>query len=120
MSCVFGVLNLAMKSTDERTLEKWAASQKLFPWVAVAAPLTVRLFLFTNRTLDLTMASKLMTATEASVSFLPCPFLFVQACLSIFTGFSAYPPIAPDFTGLNTTVHKTAGQKTGTNSSLTT
>lgn len=42
---LYGVLNLAVASINDRELETWAASEKLFPWVAVAAPLKVRLIL---------------------------------------------------------------------------
>lgn len=37
----FGILNLVAGSVQDRSLESWAASEKLFPWVAVAAPLEV-------------------------------------------------------------------------------
>ncbi|MCJ1247903.1 hypothetical protein MMC30_005118 [Trapelia coarctata] len=35
----FGVLNFVAGSVHDASLAKWAASEKLFPWVAVAAPL---------------------------------------------------------------------------------
>ncbi|ERF72113.1 hypothetical protein EPUS_02904 [Endocarpon pusillum Z07020] len=35
----FGVLNLVTRSSNVPSLDSWAASEKLFPWVAVAAPL---------------------------------------------------------------------------------
>ena len=38
----FGMLNLVVGSVHDRSLGSWAASEKLFPWVAVAAPLEVR------------------------------------------------------------------------------
>ena len=38
----FGVLNFVAGSIPDASLASWAASEKLFPWVAVAAPLTVR------------------------------------------------------------------------------
>jgi hypothetical protein len=37
----FGVLNLLAGSICDPSLENWASSEKLFPWVAVAAPLKV-------------------------------------------------------------------------------
>jgi hypothetical protein len=37
----FGVLNLLGGSICDPSLEKWSSSEKLFPWVAVAAPLKV-------------------------------------------------------------------------------
>jgi hypothetical protein len=37
----FGVLNLLAGSIHDPSLENWASSEKLFPWVAVAAPLKV-------------------------------------------------------------------------------
>ncbi len=37
----FGVLNLLAGSVRDPSLENWASSEKLFPWVAVAAPLKV-------------------------------------------------------------------------------
>jgi hypothetical protein len=37
----FGVLNFVAGSIPESSLASWAESEKLFPWVAVAAPLTV-------------------------------------------------------------------------------
>ena len=37
----FGVLNLLAGLNRDSSLEKWASSEKLFPWVAVAAPLKV-------------------------------------------------------------------------------
>ena len=38
----FGVLNLVTISSHVPSLDNWATSEKLFPWVAVAAPLRVR------------------------------------------------------------------------------
>jgi len=38
---VFGVLHSVAGSVNDGTLEKWASSEKLFPWVAIAAPLKV-------------------------------------------------------------------------------
>ena len=40
----FGMLNLVVGSIPDPSLESWAASEKLFPWVAIAAPLKVRSF----------------------------------------------------------------------------
>lgn len=40
----FGVLNFVAGSIPNASLGSWAASEKLFPWVAVAAPLTVHSF----------------------------------------------------------------------------
>ena len=40
----FGVLNFVDKPIPDTSVATWAASEKLFPWVAVAAPLTVRSF----------------------------------------------------------------------------
>lgn len=37
----FGVLNLVVQSINDDSLQTWAASGKMFPWVAVAAPLQV-------------------------------------------------------------------------------
>ena len=46
----FGVLNLVAKSSHVPSLDSWAASEKYFPWVAVAAPLRVRFpFIFTTK-----------------------------------------------------------------------
>lgn len=39
----FGMLNLVAGSIQDPSIEKWAESEKLFPWVAVAAPLKVGL-----------------------------------------------------------------------------
>lgn len=41
----FGVLNLVAETVHDRSLDSWAAQEKLFPWVAVAAPLEVCPFL---------------------------------------------------------------------------
>lgn len=38
----FGVLNSVAGSAPDASLVRWAASEKLFPWVAVAAQITVR------------------------------------------------------------------------------
>lgn len=38
---IFGVLNLVATFINETPLERWAASEKMFPWVAIAAPLKV-------------------------------------------------------------------------------
>jgi hypothetical protein len=38
---IFGMLNLVAGTIHDHQLESWAASEKLFPWVAVAAPLKV-------------------------------------------------------------------------------
>ena len=35
----FGIMNLVAGSVQDRSLESWAASEKLFPFVALAAPL---------------------------------------------------------------------------------
>jgi hypothetical protein len=37
----FGIFNLVTDSVRDHSLLDWAASEKLFPWVAVAAPLKV-------------------------------------------------------------------------------
>ena len=37
----FGVLNSVMGSTPDASLASWAASEKLFPWVAVAAQIMI-------------------------------------------------------------------------------
>jgi hypothetical protein len=42
----FGLLNLVAGSTQNSSLQDWAESEKLFSWVAVAAPLKVRSFSF--------------------------------------------------------------------------
>lgn len=39
----FSMLNLVAGSIHDSPLATWAASKKLFPWVAVAAPMEVRL-----------------------------------------------------------------------------
>ena len=44
----FGMLNLVAGSIHESLLEDWVESEKLFPWVAVAARLEVCSFPFCN------------------------------------------------------------------------
>jgi hypothetical protein len=40
----FAVQHLVADSVRDDSLDSWAASEKLFPWVALAAPLEVWLF----------------------------------------------------------------------------
>jgi hypothetical protein len=111
----FGILNLVVRSIHSPFNDNWAESEKLFPWVAVAAPLKVCSCFSLSLEMGLIAPRTSNTTAKWGAFSQLCLSQSRQACLSISTDFSAYPRIVPGCTGAMTKACKTIGPRNGTN-----
>ena len=91
----YAISHYLQKSTEDESLQKWARSRKLFPWIAIANPLDVRspskitdsIWSKTNLTLR-----KHLISTEGCLLLFPFPFR--RNTLPISMEYLALPQIA--------------------------
>jgi len=92
----YAISHYLRKSTEDESLQKWARSHKLFPWIAIANPLDVR---SSPKITDSIWSKTNLTLRKHLISTEGCLLLFLfpfkRNTLSTFTEYSALPQIAP-------------------------
>lgn len=92
----YAISHYLRKSTEDKSLQKWARSHKLFPWIAIANPLDVRL---SSNIADFIWSKTNLTPRKRLISTEGClllfPFPLRRNTLPTFTEYSALPRIVP-------------------------